>query len=160
MSTSKKTLDHLQKALSMELTAVHQYLLHAHTLADWGLDLLAAKMREEVQEELGHASRYIDRMLFLKGEPVMVPDETPKQATSLEAMFEADLAGEKEAIRFYTEAAGAADEERDVGTRSLFETVVLDEEGHQEWLELQLDLLKRMGEPTYIAKHMSNPASG
>lgn len=157
MSTSPKTLENLQKALSMELTAVHQYLLHAHTLEDWGLDLLAARMREEVQEELGHASKYIDRILFLKGDPKMVPDETAKTADTLEDMFAADLDGEKEAIRFYTEAAETAEADHDVGTRRLFENIVLDEEGHQEWLELQLDLLKRMGEPMFISKHMSKP---
>ena len=55
MVTNSKSIENLQKALSMELSAVHQYLLHAHVLDDWGLDRLAVKMREEMQEEMGHA---------------------------------------------------------------------------------------------------------
>ena len=58
-------------------------------------------------------------------------------------------------IEFYTTASIQASEDRDIGTRQLFERIVMDEEGHASWLELQLDLLDRMGEPDYIAKHLS-----
>jgi len=158
MTQNSKSLTNLQKALSMELTAIHQYLLHAHVLDNWGLDRLAAKMREEMQEELGHAGRFIDRILFLDGDPNASEEKPPKRAQSLKMMFEADLAEEKYAIRFYTEAAGAASEEGDIGTRTIFESIVLDEEGHMDWLKLQLDLLQRLGEPNYTAKQMSAAA--
>jgi bacterioferritin len=159
MSNKSQSLDHLQQALSMELAAIHQYLLHAHVLDDWGLDLLAAKMREEMHEELGHAGAFTERMLFLKGEPEVTAAKTPVRAESLKAMFEADLADEKDAIAFYSRASMAAAEQGDLGSRSLFERTAIDEEGHQAWLELQLDLLERMGEGAYIAKHMSGPKS-
>lgn len=155
-ATQAATIENLQCALAMELTAVNQYLLHAHALGDWGLDLLAAKMREEMQEELGHAGAFIDRILFLGGEPVLTPAKTPVQAESLAALFTDDLAEEKGAVAFYSEAARAAGEAGDIGTRTLFEQTVLDEEGHMAWLDLQLSLLKRMGEPAYTAKHMSD----
>lgn len=157
MDRNTKSIENLQTALSMELTAVHQYLLHAYTLDDWGLDKMAAKMREEMQEELGHAGSFIERILFLGGEPTLEAAKTPKRASGLKAMFEADLAEEKGAVAFYTEAAEAALKDSDIGTRLLFERIVLDEEGHFEWLDLQLDLLERMGEGAYIAKHMSSP---
>jgi len=157
MAKNTKSIANLQKALSMELTAIHQYLLHAHTLDDWGLDKMATKMREEMQEELGHAGDFIERIMFLGGDPKVEAAKTPKRATSLKGMFESDLAEEKGAVAFYTEAAEAAMKESDIGTRHLFERIVLDEEGHSEWLDLQLDLLERMGEPAYIAKHMSAP---
>lgn len=157
MAKNTKSIANLQKALSMELTAIHQYLLHAHTLDDWGLDKMATKMREEMQEELGHAGDFIERIMFLGGDPKVEAAKTPKRATSLKGMFESDLAEEKGAVAFYTEAAEAATKESDIGTRHLFERIVLDEEGHSEWLDLQLDLLERMGEPAYIAKHMSAP---
>lgn len=155
--THEKTLKNLQKALSMELSAAHQYQLHAHVLDDWGIDRLAGKMREEMAEELGHSDDYIERIMFLKGDPELRFDKPPARAQSLTDMFEADLADEKEAIEFYTEAARQASEDGDVGSRVLFEKIVLDEEGHMSWLELQLDLVARMGEPAYIAKHISAP---
>lgn len=151
------TLKNLQTALAMELTAAHQYQLHASILDDWGMDRLAAKMREEMHEEIGHSDNFMERIVFLKGEPKLVFAKTPLIATSLTEMFEADLADEKEAIEFYTSAARQAADDADVGTRTIFERIVMDEEGHMSWLELQLDLLSKMGEPAYISKHMSAP---
>ena len=126
MNANAMTLERLQSALSMELTAVHQYLLHAHVVEDWGLDKLAAKMREEMQEELGHADAYLRRIMFLNGDPKMMPAKTPARAQALTDLFEADLADEREAIKFYTEAAELAGKNGDIGTRKLFEGTVLD----------------------------------
>lgn len=157
MKANAKVLEKLQSALSMELAAVHQYLLHAHVVEDWGLDKLAVKMREEMQEELGHADDYMRRIMFLNGDPNMVPAKTPTLAKSLTELFEADLTDEREAIKFYAEAAELAGKNGDIGTRRLFEATLLDEEGHMSWLEMQLQLLKRMGEPAYIAMHIAGP---
>lgn len=156
MTSSQKSLENLQTALSMELAATHQYMLHAHVLEDWGLNRLAVKMRKE----LGHADDYLRRIMFLKGEPELEAAKTPQRALTLQDMFEVDLADEKDAIKFYTEAARAAVDAGDIGTRTLFERIVLDEEGHMSWLELQLELLKRMGEVAYIAKHMTVEGEG
>jgi bacterioferritin len=150
-------ITNLQKALAMELTAAHQYQVHAAVLHGWGMDLLAAKMREEMQEELGHADGFIERILFLKGEPNLVLEKTPLVASSLHAMFATDLEDELNAVQFYTAAAKHADQAGDLGSRSLFERIAIDEEGHMSWLELQLELLERIGEGGYIAKHMSAP---
>lgn len=160
MSNQSPVIADLQTALGMELTATHQYLLHVHVLEDWGLDLLADKMREEVQEELGHASKFIERILFLGGTPVLEPAATPVKADTLKALFEHDKTDEAEAIRFYTRAARTAQENDDIGSRRLFEEIVMDEEGHFSWLDLQLNLLERMGEPAFIAKNMSGPEAG
>lgn len=156
--SNSKTIENLQKAMRMEMTASHQYQLHAHVLDDWGLDLLADKMREEMEEELGHSSKFIERILFLGGTPEIDFYKTPQKSDSLLDMFKADLADEEEAIRFYTEAARHAYEENDIGTRAIFEELVLDEEGHKEWLDLQISLIDRLGEVTYTAKQMSGPA--
>ena len=152
MSNQPRSLKNLQKALAMELTATHQYLLHSHVLQDWGLETLAGKMREEMQEELGHAGTFIDRVLFLDGEPKVSEEKPAKMADSLKELFEADLEDEKEAISFYTQAANEAREDNDVGTRTIFEAIVLDEEGHMDWLKQQLQLVKRIGEERYIAQ--------
>ena len=155
------TLKNLQTALQMEMTAAHQYQLHAHVLDDWGLDLLAAQMRGEMQEEIGHSDRFIARIMFLNGTPEVAFARQPKAAASLEDMFKADLADEEEAIRFYTGAAQQASEVGDIGSRTLFEQIVLDEEGHKSWLEQQISLIKRLGEQAYSARFVSGAqASG
>ena len=150
-----KTIENLNKALGMELSAAHQYQLHAHVLDDWGLDKLATKMREEQAEEFGHSDLFIQRILFLKGEPDMRFEKQPRRANTLQDMFAADLQDEEEAIAFYSRAAGEAAAANDIGSRMLFESIALDEEGHKSWLELQLDLMSRIGEQAYSARLVS-----
>lgn len=154
------TLKNLNKALQMELSAAHQYQLHAHVLQDWGLGKLAAQMREEMEEEIGHSDRFIERILFLKGDPLLEFGKKPHRARTLVDMFKADLADEEEAIAFYTRAAKQADEVGDIGSRKLFEAIVMDEEGHKAWLELQLDLIERVGEPAYSARLIETGDAG
>lgn len=158
--SNHKTIDNLNTALQMEMSAAHQYQLHAHVLEDWGLNKLAAKMREEMQEELGHSDRFIERVLFLKGDPKIAFEKAPQRAGSLVDMFKADLADEENAIAIYSKAAKAADDVNDIGTRSLFEEIVLDEEGHKAWLELQLELIERIGEKAYSAKFVTVGPAG
>ncbi|QDT47246.1 Bacterioferritin [Symmachiella dynata] len=155
----KQSIKNLQTALSMELTAAHQYQLHAGVLDDWGMTLLATQMREEMQEELGHSQEFMSRIMFLKGDPEMKMAKPPVRALSLKEMFESDLVDEKEAITFYTKSSLQAVEEGDLGSRAIFERIALDEEQHMSWLELQLDLLERMGESAYISKHIPSPGS-
>lgn len=151
MSDNAQTMEDLQTAVSMELAAVSQYLLHALTAEKWGLDKLATQMRAEMLEELGHAEEYARRIVFLGGEPQLKPAKVPQVAESLQKMFEADLVDEKDAIRFYAGAARIADGASDIGTRDLFERTALEEEGHMAWLSQQLSLLNRMGEPAFVA---------
>ena len=159
MTDNSKTLENLQAAVSMELAAVSQYLLHILTTEDWGLDKLAEKMRAEMLEELGHAEEYARRMIFLGGTPEMKSAKTPTPAQSLQEMFEADLADEKDAIAFYSQAAREAGEANDIGSRALFERTAMDEEGHMSWLDLQVSLLRSMGEPAFIAMQIGQPAA-
>jgi bacterioferritin len=115
-------------------------------------------MRVELQEELGHAGALIQRIMFLGGDPKIEVAKTPTHATSLATMFEADLADEKGAVVFYTAAAEAAVEDSDIGTRALFERILLDAEGHIAWLDLRHDLRERMVEFAYTARHMTAPS--
>lgn len=158
--TNKATMDYLQKALHMELTAAHQYQLHAHVLDSWGLDRLAAKMREEMQEELGHSDLFMERITFLEGKPDLEFYKKPVAADSLVSMFKADLADEEEALEFYTKASQHASEVGDIGSRTLFEQIALEEEGHKSWLELQLSLIERIGEKAFSAKYVSADGQG
>lgn len=152
--SNAKTIENLNKAVMMELSATHQYQMHAHVLNDWGLVGLADKMREEQAEELGHSDLFIERILSLKGEPKIALQKEPVRVRSLKEMFETDLADEEEAFAFYNRAAREAAEENDIGTRKLFEQIALDEEGHKAWLELQLDLLERLGEALFSSRHL------
>lgn len=156
MESNSKVMEDLQRALSMELAAIHQYMLHSHVLEDWSVAGLAAKMREEMSEEQGHADAFTRRIMFLKGEPVMRSAKTLIRATTLEHLFQTDLADEQEAIEFYSAASRNAADVGDIGIRSLFERIVLDEEGHMAWLEAQLALIKRIGEPAYVAHHLGS----
>ena len=149
------TVDNLNKALQMEMSAAHQYQLHAHVLDDWGLTKLADKMREEQAEEIGHSDLFIERILFLKGTPEIAFAKPPVRAETLADMFKADLADEEDAIDYYVKAAKQAYDANDVVSRVLFEKIALDEEGHKAWLELQLELLERLGERAYSAKLVS-----
>lgn len=153
--SNTKTIENLNKALQMEMSATHQYQLHAHVLDDWGLNVLADKMREEQAEETGHSDLFIERILFLKGTPEIAFAKSPERAETLVDMFKSDLADEEDAIAFYTRAARQAYEADDLGSRALFERIALDEEGHKAWLELQLDLIARIGEQAYSAKLIS-----
>jgi bacterioferritin len=150
--SNEQTIENLNKALQMEMSAAHQYQLHAHVLEDWGLTRLAQQMRREMQEELGHSDKFIERIMFLKGNPEIAFQKPPHRAKNLVDMFKADLSDEEDAIAFYTKAAKAADEAGDIGSRTLFEQIVMDEEGHKAWLELQIDLIERIGEQAYSAK--------
>ncbi len=149
--SNEQTIENLNKALQMEMSAAHQYQLHAHVLEDWGLTKLAQQMRKEMQEELGHSDKFIERIMFLKGNPDIAFQKPPHRAKTLVDMFKADLSDEEDAIAFYTKAAKAADEAGDIGSRTLFEQIVMDEEGHKAWLELQIDLIERIGEQAYSA---------
>jgi bacterioferritin len=150
--SNEQTIENLNKALQMEMSAAHQYQLHAHVLEDWGLTRLAQQMRREMQEELGHSDKFIERIMFLKGNPEIAFQKPPHRAKNLVDMFKVDLSDEEDAIAFYTKAAKAADEAGDIGSRTLFEQIVMDEEGHKAWLELQIDLIERIGEQAYSAK--------
>ena len=153
--SNNATVENLNKALQMEMSAAHQYQLHAHVLDDWGLNLLADKMREEQAEEIEHSDLFIERIMFLKGTPEIAFAKLPRRAETLPDMFKADLADEEEAVEFYLSAARQAYEANDVGSRMLFEKIAMDEEGHKAWLELQLELIERIGDRAYSAKMVS-----
>ncbi|HCQ67686.1 MAG TPA: bacterioferritin [Rhodobacteraceae bacterium] len=153
--SNETILKHLNTALQMEMTAAHQYQLHAHVLDDWGLDKLAEQMRGEFEEELEHSNRFMERILELDGDPEIAFAAKPLRAKTLKEMFSKDLEDEKEAIETYTEASKFAYENNDLKTKALFEEIAIDEVGHMQWLDLQLDLMGRLGEQRYANKYVS-----
>lgn len=160
MKGDKTVLGHLQKALTMELTAVNQYLLHAHVLEDWGLDRLGAKMRSEMHEEQGHADRLMERLIFLEGTPDVGKLDSIVRGNSLRGILEANLRDELEARTYYTKAAEACADKADLGSRDLFRALIHDEEGHIDFLETQLNLIDMMGEQSYVQLQARSAAEG
>jgi bacterioferritin len=150
MKGNEKVIDYLNQALRSELTAVSQYWLHYRLQENWGLGGLARKSRAESIEEMHHADRLIDRIIFLEGHPNLQSldplriGETPKQS------LDCDLAAEKEARALYAEARGHCSQVGDFISMKLFEELMADEEGHIDFIETQLDLLETVGAERYV----------
>lgn len=148
-------IQRLNQALKAELTAVNQYFLHSRMFEDWGLPRLARKEYQESIEEMKHADEIIQRILMLGGLPNLQDlgrlriGESPKEA------LEADLALEHEAVPMYRDAVSFAEQARDYVSRDLLQRILDDEEEHVDWLETQLDLIARIGEPLYLQGQMS-----
>ena len=156
MKGDKKVIEQLNRALFMELGAVNQYWLHYRLLDDWGYKLLAAKEREESIEEMQHADKLVERIIFLEGHPNLQSVAPLKIGQNVREVLEADLAGEYEARTAYKEARDICHGAGDYVTMKLFEDLLADEEGHIDFLETQLDLIGRIGLELYTQKHIGH----
>jgi bacterioferritin len=160
MKGSAVSLQHLQRALTMELTTVNTYMLQAAKFEDWGLDQLARRMREEIEEERVHAQRFLDRILFLEGVANVHDLDEIGQDDTLRSAFETQLKMEIEARQYYDRAAGEARDAGDLGTFDLFRSILKDEEEHIDFIETQFHLMEMMGEQLYVSRQVSSTAAG
>ncbi len=158
MKGSETSLKHLQTALTMELTTVNQYLLQAHLLADWGVHRLAERMVEEIDEERGHADRFLERIIFLEGDPDMQKVDDIARPDDVRSIFTKQLDMELEARAYYDKAARECQEAGDVGSFELFMTILKDEEEHVDFVEEQLGLMEMLGDKLYIARQVDSVA--
>ncbi|HHX91784.1 MAG TPA: bacterioferritin [Paracoccus sp.] len=158
MKGDPKVIEFLNSALRSELTAVSQYWLHFRLQKDWGFGHLADKSRAESIEEMHHADRLIDRIIFLEGHPNLQKLDPLRIGQTLRETLECDLAGEHDARKLYIEARRYCDEAGDFVTRGLFDELIADEEGHIDFLETQLDLFDKLGEERYALLN-AKPAS-
>lgn len=149
MKGSAKVIERLNEALFLELSAVNQYWLHYRLLDDWGFAKLAAKERAESIEEMEHADKLVERIIFLEGHPNLQTLAPLRIGQTVKEVLEADLLGEKDAWASYTESRRICETEGDYVSQNLFEALITDEEGHIDFLETQLDLLDRIGEEKY-----------
>ncbi len=149
MKGEEKVIEYLNKALKHELTAVNQYWLHYRLLDDWGFTKLAQKQREESIEEMQHADNLVERILVLEGFPNMQQLDGLMIGKNIQEVLECDLKAEYSARKLYQEARDVCREHRDYVSMNLFEKLLQDEEGHIDWLETQLDLLKSIGIENY-----------
>lgn len=149
MKGDPKVIEYLNKSLTHELTAVNQFWLHYRMQDDWGLGKMAKKSREESIEEMEHADKLIERILFLEGHPNLQKIGSIRTGQSPREMMEADLAIEHEARALYSEARDYCREAKDYVTMAIFEKLLEDEEGHIDFLETQIGLHDRVGAENY-----------
>jgi bacterioferritin len=160
MKGDAKVIDYLNRALRSELTAVSQYWLHYRLQEDWGYGRIAAKSREESIEEMHHADKLIERIIFLEGHPNLQKLDSLRIGETLRETLEADLAAEHDARTLYIEARDHCDDVSDYVSKNLFEELIADEEGHIDYLETQLDLFTKLGAERYGLLNASPADSG
>jgi bacterioferritin len=160
MKGDPKVIEYLNKGLRSELTAVSQYWLHYRLLDNWGLKDLAKQWREESIEDMKHADRFVERIIFLDGFPNMQVLDPLHIGQSVKEILDADLAAEVGARALYQEAATYSHSVKDYVSRDLFEDLMKDEEGHIDFLETQLDLVKKLGVELYSQHHIGELHEG
>jgi bacterioferritin len=149
MKGDAKVIERLNQALFLELGAVNQYWLHYRLLDDWGFTKLAKKERAESIEEMQHADKLVERIIFLEGHPNLQTLAPLRIGQTVKEVLEADLAGEYEARTAYKESRDICHQAGDYVSMKLFEQLMIDEEGHIDFLETQLELLSKLGEEKY-----------
>ncbi|WP_438275257.1 bacterioferritin [Nitrobacter sp.] len=154
MKGEPKVVDYLNKALRHELTAINQYWLHYRLLDNWGIKDLAKKWRAESIEEMEHADKLIDRIIFLDGFPNLQVLDPLHIGQNVGEVMDCDLKAEYSARALYEEAATHCHSVKDYVTRDLFESLMKDEESHIDFLETQIDLIKKIGVELYSQKHI------
>ncbi|HTR00589.1 MAG TPA: bacterioferritin [Candidatus Acidoferrum sp.] len=156
MQGDKQMIAHLNKILGNELIAINQYFLHAKMFKDWGLKELAEVTHHESIDEMKHADKLVERILFLEGLPNLqdlgklhIGEDTPE-------MLRCDLALEMRAIPDLRVAIAHADSIRDYVSSELLEDILEAEEEHVDWLETQLSLIDKVGLQNYLQEKMDD----
>ena len=154
MKGNDQILGLLNDLLTNELTAINQYFVHAKMCENWGYERLAHKIREESIDEMKHADMIISRILFLEGVPNLQKLNKLRVGETPREQLESDLQLEYAAIAFLNQGVAACREAGDNATKDLFERILGSEEGHTDWLETQLELMRQIGEQNYLAQQL------
>jgi bacterioferritin len=154
MKGDAKVIEYLNKSLRHEMTAVNQYWLHYRLLENWGFRDLAKQWRKESIEEMEHADKLVERIIFLDGFPNMQVLDPLHIGQTVKEVLDADLAAEMSARALYEEAATHCHAVKDYVSRDLFEQLMKDEEHHIDFLETQISLVATLGVELYAQKHM------
>ena len=149
-----KIVEHLNDALTLELSVVNQYFLHARMLDNWGFPKLGKVFYDLSIDEMKDADTLISRVLLFEGHPNVQRLLAIRVGEDAEEMLRLALEGEIAAVAQYNAAAQECHDLGDHGTASLFEEMVLDEEKHADWFESQLDAIERVGIQQYLAQQI------
>jgi bacterioferritin len=155
MRGNPQVIEQLNQALREELTAINQYFLHAEMCHDWGYHRLGAYIKKQSIDEMKHAEKVIERLLFLDATPKMDPMEL-NVGQNVKGQLEADLKLEIQAVAMYNKAVQVSRDAGDDASRELFSFLLKDEEMHVDWLEAQLHQIEEIGYERYL----SNQAEG
>ena len=154
MKGNQKVLDQLNAALSAELTAIVQYMTQSEMCGNWGYARLADRTKARAMEEMHHAEGLIERIIFFDSIPDVGVGLKPRLGKNVEEQMQINFEDERDAVRQYNAAAEVCVQQKDDGTRALFEHMIKDEERHAEYLEAQLHMIKEMGIANYLAQHL------
>jgi bacterioferritin len=154
MQGDAKIIALLNQVLKAELTAINQYFLHAEMCENWGYERLAKLIRKESIEEMTHAEKLMERILYLDGSPNMTDYFKINIGQSVEQQLKNDVQLEYDAVKRLNEGIQLANEKNDAGSRDLLESILNDEEHHIDWLEGQLHAIGEMGIQNYLAQQL------
>ena len=154
MKGNPKVIAILNQALKEELTAINQYFLHAEMCENWGYERLAKLIRKESIEEMVHAEKLIERILYLDGTPNMSDYFKINIGASVEQQFKNDLDLEYTAVKRLNGGIPICMAAGDNGSRELLDDILEGEEEHLDWIETQLELIRQVGEAHYLAQQI------
>jgi bacterioferritin len=154
MKGNKKVIEQLNAALSDEMSAAVQYMVQAEMCAGWGYQRLSALTKARAIEEMRHAERIIERVIFLDATPNVTVPLTPRVGADVPKQLAIDLEDETNAIKMYNDAARICREAGDAGTKDLFESFLQDEERHADFLEAQIHSIKELGLGNYLSQQL------
>ena len=158
MKGDKKVIEHLNTVLTNELTSINQYFLHSRMFRNWGLEKLGRHEYEESVDEMKHADRLIERILFLEGLPNLQQLNKLLIGEDVKEALECDLRLEMGALPMLKDAIAYCETINDYVSRELFEDILESEEEHIDWLETQLELIGRIGIQNYAQSQMDGGA--
>jgi len=152
-------ITHLNRVLRNELTAINQYFLHARMFDNWGFRRLGEHERDESIDEMKHADRLIERILFLEGLPNLQDLDKLLIGETVKEALEGDLALERRAHPMLKDAIAHCESVGDYVSREIFKDIMESEEEHIDFLETQLDLIVDVGLQNYLQSQMGSSKS-